>query len=286
MPVLLHDTRSLPEKLTTRVERKFYLPPGKVEMAYGLLRALTRPDPEFPVEEISSLYFDSVDLDELESSLSGDYRKNKVRIRWYGGRNNGVTSVFIELKARQGFASTKQRRKLEVPSKKLLPRHLASGIVPPGQLAETLSGFGFFTRKALLPVIKISYLRFRFRDAMGSQSLAIDCHIRATPVMRQLENTRGEIEVTGAVLEIKGPGMELPVFLNRVNLLEVDWTQFSKYSACVSACRDREVILGRASPPGLCVPEMPVVLREPVMRDSDWGKLFPGANDNSFLRKV
>jgi hypothetical protein len=273
----LHDTRGLRGNLPMRVERKFYLPPHKVELAYGLLRSLARPDALFPAEVINSLYFDSRELDELEHSLSGDYTKHKVRIRWYGNSTeHGLTPLFIELKSRQGFASSKQRRMLEVPSFRLLPGAVSRGIIPASFLVQTLSEFGYFPEKPLLPVVKISYLRFRFRDALGEQSLALDCHIRSYPVMKSLQNTNGETELTGAVLEIKGQGMELPVFLNNISLLETDWTQFSKYSACVNACRDRLGNVGRLSPPGRCIPELPITLRECGLRESDWEKLISG----------
>jgi hypothetical protein len=149
MTVRLHDTRGVAETLPVRLERKFYLAPEKVELAYGLLRTICRPDRHYPIEEIHSLYFDTPGLDELERSLAGDFRKNKVRIRWYSenGHRDELVTAFIELKSRQGFNSTKQRFKIEVPSPEL--GHLASGIIPRHRLISTLAGFGFFPVKAL-----------------------------------------------------------------------------------------------------------------------------------------
>ena len=67
---------------------------------------------EYPSEQINSLYFDTVELDQHERSSSGDYSKDKVRIRWYGEDNNlrGIQTVFLELKSRRGFARTPTRR--------------------------------------------------------------------------------------------------------------------------------------------------------------------------------
>jgi hypothetical protein len=277
MTVNLHDARGIIGSLPVRVERKFYLPPEKVEMAYGLLRTLARPDGDFFVEEINSLYFDTFELDEYERALSGDYRKNKVRIRWYGASvlGQGKVPVFLELKSRQGFASTKQRLKLELPADNLLPRRLAEGILPAVRLTEALAGFGYFPAKTLLPVIKISYLRFRFRDVLNTQSLALDCHIRSTPFRMNLGHGERELELSGAVLEIKGPGLELPVFLQRLSLLGVDWGQYSKYSACISSHRETPGAACRLSPSGRNITEAPVFLREPGSRQPDWNRLFP-----------
>jgi SPX domain protein involved in polyphosphate accumulation len=100
-----NDMNTLPE----RFERKYYLIPPEVEFAYGLLRQICVMDSEYPSEQISSLYFDTADLDQYARSLSGDFQKDKVRIRWYsyGEKLSGTQAVFTELKSRRGFASTK-----------------------------------------------------------------------------------------------------------------------------------------------------------------------------------
>ena len=264
MNVRLHDARNVSQALPARIERKFFIPAERVELAYGLLRTLCRPDRDFPAEQVSSLYFDTAGLDEYEHSLSGDFRKNKVRIRWYGtdGRESELATVFLELKSRRGFASTKQRLKVEVPSLKLEPAHLAAGIVSQGLLERTLAGFGFFMTQALLPVVKISYLRFRFRDPLIGQGLALDCRIRSSLVRPELGHGQRELEISGSVLEIKGHDLELPPTLKRLRLLEIDWSQFSKYSACLNAHGDRAGATGRLSPQGRDAADMPVVLRE------------------------
>ena len=121
MTVKLHDVLDnnidiLPE----RFERKFYLESRKVGLAYGLLRHLCLSASDYPSEQINSLYFDTTDLEQFERSASGDYHKDKVRIRWYGegGDMTGMWPAFIELKSRRGFTSTKQRLKLYVPATK------------------------------------------------------------------------------------------------------------------------------------------------------------------------
>jgi hypothetical protein len=67
--------------LLERFERKFYLVPKKVGLAYGLLRQICFMDSKYPSEQINSLYFDTADLDQYARSLSGDFQKDKVRIR-------------------------------------------------------------------------------------------------------------------------------------------------------------------------------------------------------------
>ncbi len=71
-----------------RFERKFFVVPRNIGFAYALLRQVCRPDSEYPEEQINSLYFDTPDLDQLQRSAAGEFKKDKVRIRWYG--HNGV----------------------------------------------------------------------------------------------------------------------------------------------------------------------------------------------------
>ena len=166
-----------------RFERKFYIVPQNIDFAYALLRQFCRPDAEFPRDVVHSLYFDTVDLDQYERSASGEFRKDKVRLRWYGDvPKTGEVPVFIEVKSRQGFASSKQRRRLLVPTSQLDLSQLHNGIVSKTLLAETLAGFGHFPEKPLQPIILISYLRYRFNEIMTGERVSFDRDIRASMV--------------------------------------------------------------------------------------------------------
>jgi len=241
--------------LPERFERKYYLLPRDVGVAYGLLRQVCLPAPEYPSEQVNSLYFDTVDLDQHERSSSGDYLKDKVRIRWYGedGHLSGVQSVFLEVKTRRGFAGTKQRVRFEAPAESLEPASLGRGILPGSLLMERLPGLGYFPSRRLLPVVAISYWRYRFDDILTEQRVALDCRIRSTMVMPEPGNGERGLELPGAVLEIKGRSMELPPALRSARMLHTDWTRFSKYSACIDAHSELPGSVGRLSPSGAVV---------------------------------
>lgn len=64
-----------------RVEQKFFFPPERAVWALALLRRTCRKDVQHPADQVNSLYFDTPDLDQYERSDSGDYAKDKVRIR-------------------------------------------------------------------------------------------------------------------------------------------------------------------------------------------------------------
>ena len=252
MGVHLFNTLDNATRTTQRIERKFYVTPNQVSIAYGLLRQVCRPDGEYPTGLVNSLYFDTFDLDEHQKSMSGDFRKDKVRIRWYGdsGSPDGVRTIYVELKSKQGFAGTKQRLKMEVPAYCLTMPHLARGIVPSALLSNTLSSFGHFPSKLLYPVVRITYWRYRFTEALTGQRVALDCQIRSTMMRPRPGNGEKELELAGAVIEIKGTSIELPATLKRIGILDVDWSQFSKYSACIDAHDERLGSIGRLSPSG------------------------------------
>lgn len=243
--------------LPRRLERKFYLPPATVDLARGLLRHTCLVDREFGSEQINSLYFDTPDLDQHERSCSGDFRKDKIRIRWYGGDEDrdGMQTVFLELKSREGFASTKQRLETQVQAEVLSPARLGQGIVPRSLLRDTLASFGFFPGEPIIPVVRISYWRYRFVEVMTGQRVSLDCHIRSTMIMVAPGWCNGEkdLELPGAALEIKGQDVELPVTLGRMRMLGLDWGRFSKYSACIDSHIETTGAVGRLSPSGRLV---------------------------------
>jgi hypothetical protein len=235
-----------------RIERKFYIVPRNTGFAYNLLRQFCRMDREYPSEQINSLYFDSPDLEQHERSLSGEFRKDKVRIRWYGEDGNlpDMVPVFLELKSREGFASTKRRQRLVVPAQDLAPGCLRRGIVPRTRLIDTLAGFGYFPESPLRPIIKISYWRYRLIEMQTGVGVALDGHIRSTAMAGGIGYGERELELPGGVIEVKGMKMELPINLRRMKIMDLDWSRFSKYSFCIDAHYEAPGVFGRLSPPG------------------------------------
>ncbi len=250
--VRLTEVTTSEKRLPQRIERKFYVLPKNVGVAYGLLRHTCRPDIEYPQEQINSLYFDTAALDQHTKSLSGDFRKDKVRIRWYheAEPEGGMCPVFLELKTREGFASYKQRLRLLVPAQNLRLARLGDGIVPKTLLADTIAKFGYIPPEPLQPVIRICYWRYRFREILTGARVSLDCHIRSTIIARGLGYRGSEVELSGGVIEVKGRSMELPATLKHLKLLDIDWSRFSKYSTCIDSHQEEPGTVGYLSPSG------------------------------------
>jgi hypothetical protein len=249
---LLDATTSRAGFYPSRFERKYYLRPEKAGLALALLKQVCVVDKQYPSEQISSLYFDTTGLDQHDRSADGDFRKDKVRIRWYGETEylRGPQTVFLELKSRRGFASTKHRSRIQVPAEALAPAGLRSGIVPEALFYKTLASFGYFPPGPLQPVIKISYWRHRFCDLLSSQRISLDCRIRSTMITPSLGNGERELELPGAVIEVKGSSTALSAALARMRMLEIDWGGFSKYSACIDSHLEAPGTAGRLAPSG------------------------------------
>jgi len=235
-----------------RFERKFFILPKNIGFAYSLLRQFCRPDKEYPVSTVHSLYFDTIDLDQYERSASGDFNKDKIRIRWYDEDDiaGDTVPVFIELKTRHGFASSKQRKKMIVPVADIKPSRLPQGIVSKTVLNNAITGFGYFPELPLRPVIKISYNRYRFTEMHTGTRVSLDYNIHSTMIAAELGYRERELRLEGGVVEVKGPSIELPRTLRKMKILDTDWSRFSKYSNCIDSHLADPGTVARFAPSG------------------------------------
>jgi hypothetical protein len=235
--VNVHQVSIDKAQVQQRIERKFFVIPQKLDFALLLLRQFCYPDATYPSERINSLYFDTEDLDQHERSSSGDFRKNKVRIRWYHRLDvyQETVPIFLELKSREGFASSKQRQRLLVPAHHLESVNLHKGIIPRTTLMDVLASFDYYPEAPIQPVIVISYWRYRFNELLSGMRLALDCNIRSTIVNKALGYGERELKLAGGVIEVKGKTIEIPLTLKGMRLLDIDWSRFSKYSSCLDS---------------------------------------------------
>lgn len=201
---------------------------------------------------MNTLYFDTPDLDQYMRSASGEFKKDKVRIRWYGTIKNQqeMSPVFLELKSRLGFASSKQRRRLVVPEEYLELARLGAGIVNKTILVDTLASFHHYPGLPLRPIIVVSYWRYRFNEMLTGMRVSFDSSIRSSMVAPELGHRERELWLPGGVIEVKGPTLELPVTLRRIRFLDTDWSRYSKYGYCVESHLSDPGTVGRLWPSG------------------------------------
>ena len=161
-----------------------------------------------------------------------------------------MATVFLELKSRQGFASSKQRQRLVIPARQLELSRLGAGIVDRAKLVDTLAKFGHYPEKPLRPIIVIAYWRYRFNEMQTGVRVSFDYDISAYVVAPELGRRERDIHLAGGVIEVKGPRLELPVTLRRMRLLDTDWSRFSKYGYCLGVHFTEPGSIGRSWPSG------------------------------------
>jgi len=243
---------STPAEPVKRIERKFFVPPHKIAFANIFLHHVCRPDKQFPSSQINTLYFDSPELDQYIRSESGDFRKDKVRIRWYDRIDDyeGEIPIYLEVKSRRGFASSKRRQRLLVPAENLATGNLGNGIISQAELIHTLAQIGYLPEKPLKPVIMIMYRRLRFSEMFSGVRVSLDTSIRSTIVARDLGFGERDLPLRGGVIEVKSPSFELPPTLRNMKLLNTDWSRFSKYGNCIDVHLLQPGSQGRQWPSG------------------------------------
>ena len=214
-----------------RFERKFPLPPGAEASVFALLRAGTLPDRDYPEGEINSVYFDTMSLESFYDALNGDFRKKKVRLRWYErAPSGGEVLAFLEVKAKRGALSEKVRRSVTFdPSDEDSLKTIEEVQIP-----EILTDLNLKDPSWLRPVIHIRYRRHRFTDPGDGTPISLDLGIESQLLDRSLATSPVWLPLQNAVIEIKGRETELPRCLRHVRRHMHVWTSYSKYAQCLA----------------------------------------------------
>jgi hypothetical protein len=218
---------------TQRFERKFPVPEGRAGQALALLKSCVLSDPDYPYGVINSVYYDTLRLDAFSDALNGDYRKQKIRLRWYGEPAAGEQAeVFLEAKSKEGPIGKKVRVPRVVHGSELQDDAIAETLRHLG-IASLLLDLGVHTPGWLRPIIQIRYQRYRFVDPLDGTPISLDLSIRSRLLERTLATAPGWLELRNAVIEMKGNKMDLPPMLRELRGLMPVWTSFSKYARCL-----------------------------------------------------
>lgn len=235
-----------------RFERKFYLPSSAIPFASHLLGHCCPADRRYPRGTVHSVYYDTADLEHYEDSEQGSRSRKKVRIRWYDASQaaDADIPVFVELKTKNGFAGSKQRKMRPISPPRLSLAAIRSGMLPYTQILRMLSEFDYTPESMLYPTLLISYQRLRFVEPMTGSRVSLDWNIRSTLVCPALGRGEPSLRMEGGVIEIKGRSGDLPSTLRSMRLLETDWSRYSKYATCMQTQLNETGSYGRLMPSG------------------------------------
>lgn len=211
-------------------EIKFTLDGRDVTAAHKWLQTICIPDPGFPTGLVYSIYYDTPALDCLREKIDSDYLKIKIRLRWYEGQNNSVNSSFLEAKFRIGQRRHKVR--IETPYSgdwlTRTPLHHSTLRQIPLRLREE----GISVPSLIRPVLLVRYRRNRFIETLTNLRVCLDSNISAPIVNREVLLAPNPIQLSTAVVEVKGNVVGLPQMLRNLIDLGGRKTSFSKYFAC------------------------------------------------------
>lgn len=215
-------------------ETKYTVDAASTRRVVDWLRLRCRPDPLYPCETISSIYYDTPDWRFLREKANSDFFKTKVRLRWYADPLNGTQSdvSFVEAKFRTGTLRRKIRVKTDCSGEWVAGVSLADSRLL--RVADLLRSEGFPPMGALMPVFQVSYLRDRLVDPLSGTGVCVDSQIRAPRVNGQRLPRANPLALQTAVVEIKGESQELPTLLRSLSSLGCRRSSFSKYMECYS----------------------------------------------------
>jgi hypothetical protein len=217
-----------------RVERKYVFPSRASGQIRAWLDHAFLPDPRHPGSAVSSIYYDTPSLSLYEEKRDGDFRKHKLRLRWYDETADG----FLEVKLKEGALCGKTRLEVRLPVTGV--DDLSSPEL--GDLARLCTSMGFPRAERLVPIALIRYDRRRFVDPASGARVSLDTAIRCTAVNESFVRGHPPVELDAGVLEVKirRPGSSLPNLdpLHRT-LKHVSFSKYAEGLRAVFAPRTR-----------------------------------------------
>lgn len=214
-------------------EAKYTLPNSRAVLLWSWLHKKCRPDPLYCEGIVSSIYFDTRELDMLSEKLNSTYLKTKIRLRWYSEATSGAPfpTVFLEVKGKVGSARVKERLTMDFEAGELVRRELSDQFYR--NINELLIRHGLFQGQVVFPVLQIDYRRTRYVEPHTGARISLDRDIACSRVNWSLAGRLNKRPLPSAVLEYKDKTGTLPEQLNQVTALAgCRRGAFSKYSEC------------------------------------------------------
>lgn len=216
-------------------EVKFALPAAAAPAARALVAGICLPEAPHAASRVATIYFDSRALDAAAEKWASDYRKTKVRLRWY----DGTGPVVLEVKRRVGSRREKLRFATSFDGRTLETGGLAAAAG--GEVLALLARRGIPTSADLAPALRLTYDRERFVGPGGRGRISLDTRIAAVERAPWTEGFDLDAESAGdarslrdlALVELKGNERELPPALRALEALGAKRRSFSKYTACL-----------------------------------------------------
>lgn len=225
-------TSGAPDAGQVEFETKYVLPTIAAAAVASWLRGRCRRDPQYPESGVTSVYYDTPTFEFLRQKIDSDFRKTKVRLRWYTGVHDGRIAgpAFLEIKRKVGSRRFKTRMRTPEPTAQLASPPLESACWL--RILRLLGHQRTTLPTELRPVMEISFHRLRFVDPVSGDRLSLDRDIRPSRVHAGLLPGTDASPLSHAVLELKSSRRYLPLHLLPLVDIGCRKSSFSKYERC------------------------------------------------------
>jgi VTC domain len=221
------------------IEQKYNFPLGLKSLLQDWLNYSCLPDPEHPVGIIHSIYFDTPDLRHFAEKVNSDYRKCKVRLRWYGDlgtmQPGKEVKAYLEVKNKFGAIRRKGREEVRLPVELLRGKAYDQPLVQ--AMAQLAPGAGYDPAGMLLPMADIRYRRLRYVEPKTGARISLDYEICCPRANSTFFPSLTPVYLDKGVLEIKSPHRHLLAAFEPVANHLVK-RAFSKYYECLGRLMD------------------------------------------------
>lgn len=226
---------------TTEHELKFLFPSHRLTIILQWLNHYCVPDPHFPHNQITTIYYDTLDRQFAGEKRQSEYQKTKVRVRWYDSatRPENSDDTWLEIKQKIGSQRHKQRIHLPYSRTTLSPLPLEHSILS-DEIPRLLPSYGI-GRGSLRPMFLLQYERHRFLELRDRLRVCVDSQISVRKVNHQLFPMVAFMSGAITVLEIKGNATRLPDSLRQLSRFGGTKASFSKYDVYYQQLINNEV---------------------------------------------
>ena len=220
-------------------ENKFIFSNAKSALVRSWLGKRCLPDPIFSDSIISSIYYDTRNMELLSEKLASDFLKMKVRLRWYHNFLDGslFPDAYVEVKNKIGSARVKKRFRKQLDSQFLLNSSLEDPEFI--RLVDEIPRENTSVPFRLFPILQINYRRSRYIDMQSGARLSFDSDIHVSRINKQFVKGAVLSVLPEAVFECKGKMERLPEWLHQINAFGGKRYAFSKYSECLQHILNR-----------------------------------------------
>jgi|SRR3989344_439676 len=190
--------------------------------------------------QVSSIYFDDLNLNSYFEKLAGLKLRKKLRIRVYGKNIGDKAKAFLEIKRKDDVIVFKDRVSVSLAEARKILEDSNYDLLPLGDNQKSSNSFiSLFLRKRLFATVLVSYKREAYFDKLNSSfRVTLDQNLRAKKVYGLDFDLDGAHEVIPnyAIIEAKFNRIMPAWFGMIIKAKQLQRVPFSKYCFCLESC--------------------------------------------------